>query len=60
VKGQLPRLGENDAIESQPTIGRERGSHDETVTSNHAVKQQTLPEALKYVWQGYPTAKAKN
>jgi iron(III)-enterobactin esterase len=22
---------------------------------DHAVKQQTLPEALEYVWQGYPT-----
>jgi enterochelin esterase family protein len=27
---------------------------------DHAVKQQTLPEALKYVWQGYPVAGAKN
>jgi enterochelin esterase family protein len=27
---------------------------------DHAVKQQTLPEALEYVWQGYPTAGAKN
>jgi iron(III)-enterobactin esterase len=26
---------------------------------DHAVKQQTLPEALEYVWQGYPIA-AKN
>jgi len=25
-----------------------------------AVKQQTLPEALEYVWQGYPIAGAKN
>ena len=23
------------------------------------VKQQTLPEALEYVWQGYPIAGAK-
>jgi enterochelin esterase family protein len=23
-------------------------------------KQQTLPEALEYVWQGYPVAGAKN
>jgi iron(III)-enterobactin esterase len=27
---------------------------------DHAVKQQTLPEALEYVWQGYPIAGAKN
>jgi iron(III)-enterobactin esterase len=27
---------------------------------DHAVKQQTLPEALEYVWQGYPTAGEKN
>ena len=24
---------------------------------DHAVKRQTLPEALEYVWQGYPVAK---
>jgi len=27
---------------------------------DRAVKQQTLPEALEYVWQGYPTGGAKN
>jgi enterochelin esterase-like enzyme len=27
---------------------------------DHAVKQQTLPEALEYLWQGYPIAGAKN
>jgi iron(III)-enterobactin esterase len=27
---------------------------------DHAVKQQTLPEALEYVWQGYPITGAKN
>jgi enterochelin esterase-like enzyme len=27
---------------------------------DHAVKQQTLPEALEYLWQGYPVAAAKN
>jgi enterochelin esterase family protein len=27
---------------------------------DQAVKQQTLPEALEYVWQAYPTAGAKN
>ena len=27
---------------------------------DHAVKQQTLPEALEYLWQGYPIAKSKN
>ncbi len=27
---------------------------------DHAVKQQTLPEALEYVWQGYPIEAAKN
>jgi len=28
--------------------------------TDRAVKQQTLPEALEYVWQGYPIAAAKN
>jgi enterochelin esterase family protein len=28
--------------------------------SDRAVKQQTLPEALEYVWQGYPIAGPKN
>jgi enterochelin esterase family protein len=27
---------------------------------DHAVKTQTLPEALEYVWQGYPIAGAKH
>ncbi|WP_353062313.1 alpha/beta hydrolase-fold protein [Tunturibacter psychrotolerans] len=27
---------------------------------DHAVKQQTLPEALEYLWQGYPIAKSNN
>jgi enterochelin esterase family protein len=27
--------------------------------TDHAVKQQTLPEALEYVWQGYPVAGRK-
>jgi enterochelin esterase-like enzyme len=27
---------------------------------DHAVKQQTLPEALEYVWQGYPLAAPTN
>jgi len=27
---------------------------------DHAVKQQTLPEALEYLWQGYPIAGAKH
>jgi len=27
---------------------------------DHAAKLQTLPEALEYVWQGYPIAGAKN
>ena len=26
---------------------------------DHAVKEQTLPEALEYLWQGYPIAAAK-
>jgi enterochelin esterase family protein len=26
---------------------------------DHAVKQQTLPEALEYIWQGYPIAEPK-
>jgi enterochelin esterase family protein len=28
--------------------------------TDRAVKQQTLPEALEYIWQGYPLAAAKN
>ena len=28
--------------------------------TDRAVKQQTLPEALEYLWQGYPIADAKN
>jgi enterochelin esterase family protein len=28
--------------------------------TDRAVKQQTLPEALEYVWQGYPIPAAKN
>jgi len=28
--------------------------------TDRAVKQQTLPEALEYVWQGYPVASPKN
>jgi enterochelin esterase-like enzyme len=27
---------------------------------DHATKEQTLPEALEYVWQGYPVAGAKD
>jgi enterochelin esterase-like enzyme len=27
---------------------------------DHATRQQTLPEALEYLWQGYPIAAAKN
>ena len=27
---------------------------------DHAVKDETLPEALEYVWQGYPVAGAEN
>ncbi len=27
---------------------------------DHAVKLQTLPEALEYIWQGYPNARAAN
>lgn len=27
---------------------------------DHAVKEQTLPEALEYLWQGYPIAGKKN
>jgi iron(III)-enterobactin esterase len=27
---------------------------------DHATKQQTLPEALEYLWQGFPIAAAKN
>jgi enterochelin esterase family protein len=28
--------------------------------TDRAVKQQTLPEALEYLWQGYPLTEAKN
>ncbi|HEX4231806.1 MAG TPA: alpha/beta hydrolase-fold protein [Bryobacteraceae bacterium] len=28
--------------------------------TDHSVKQQTLPEALEYLWQGYPIAASKN
>jgi enterochelin esterase family protein len=28
--------------------------------TDRAVKQQTLPEALEYIWQGYPTGKPGN
>jgi len=28
--------------------------------TDHAAKQQTLPEALEYVWQGYPTSGTKH
>jgi len=28
--------------------------------TDRAVKQQTLPEALEYIWQGYPIAATKN
>jgi enterochelin esterase family protein len=28
--------------------------------TDRSVKQQTLPEALEYIWQGYPIAGAKN
>jgi enterochelin esterase family protein len=28
--------------------------------TDHSVKQQTLPEALEYLWQGYPIAIANN
>lgn len=28
--------------------------------TDRAVKQQTLPQALEYIWQGYPIAGAKN
>lgn len=43
-----------------------KGSHYQFVFArnaghvDHAVKQQTLPEALEYLWQGYPIAAAKH
>jgi hypothetical protein len=27
---------------------------------DHAAKQQTLPEALQYLWQGYSSSPSKN
>jgi hypothetical protein len=45
--------GVSSAMAQAPSTGRNAGHTD------HATRAQTLPEALKYVWQGYPIAGAK-
>ena len=57
---------ENDHVVSNEYMARElaaRGYHYQFVFARNAghgdraVKQQTLPEALEYLWQGYPPSK---
>ncbi len=54
------------ANENMARVLADKGYHYQFVFArnaghvDHAVKQQTLPEALEYVWQGYPIAGAKN
>jgi len=53
------------ANEKMAEVLAEKGYHYQFVFARNArhcdggVKQQTLPEALEYVWQGYPIAEAK-
>jgi enterochelin esterase-like enzyme len=53
------------ANENMAKVLAEKGYHYQFVFARNAghtdgaVKQQTLPEALEYVWQGYPAAAAK-
>jgi enterochelin esterase-like enzyme len=53
------------ANENMAKVLAARGYHYQFVFARNAghtdraVKQQTLPEALEYVWQGYPIAGAK-
>ena len=54
------------ANENMAKVLAARGYHYQFVFARNAVhvdravKQQTLPEALEYVWQGYPVSDAKN
>jgi iron(III)-enterobactin esterase len=54
------------ANENMAKVLAARGYHYQFVFArnaghtDHAVKQQTLPEALEYVWQGYPIGGAKD
>jgi iron(III)-enterobactin esterase len=54
------------ANESMAKVLAAKGYHYQFVFArnaghvDHAVKRQTLPEALEYVWQGYPIRRAKN
>ncbi len=54
------------ANEQMAKVLAAKGYHYQFVFARNAghtdrtVKQQTLPEALEYLWQGYPTAGAKN
>jgi enterochelin esterase family protein len=54
------------ANENMARVLAARGYHYQFVFARNAghtdraVKQQTLPEALEYIWQGYPAAGAKN
>ncbi len=54
------------ANENMAKVLADKGYHYQFVfarNANHCdgnMKQQTLPEALEYVWKGYPIAEAKN
>jgi hypothetical protein len=54
------------ANENMAEVLANKGYHYQFVFARNArhcdggVKQQTLPEALEYVWQGYPMAKGTN
>jgi iron(III)-enterobactin esterase len=54
------------ANENMATVLAAKGYHYQFVFARNAghtdraVKQQTLPEALEYIWQGYPIAVPKN
>ncbi len=53
------------ANENMAKVLADKGYHYQFVFANNAghcdggVKQQTLPEALEWVWQGYPIEGAK-
>ena len=54
------------ANENMAKVLADKGYHYQFVFAPNAghtdrtVKQQTLPEALEYVWLGYPIAGSKN
>jgi enterochelin esterase-like enzyme len=59
----------HDWVVANENMARElaaKGYHYQFVFARNAkhtdstVKQQTLPEALEYIWRGYPVARAKN